>query len=221
MVFGKAVGWGLTSAVTGTMLVKFGLGVTAMAAAAVQAVVLLGFMMTKERRGERRLLLGDQLDRDLLPDDPDIYAVGLYADFVVFSLVAVFLGSEREEEIRLRDELEERARQVTDLNDMGDLLQASVNLEEAYEIVTHGVQKLFPAESGALGMLKGSSQFLENVLFWGDPPPAGPPVFESEDCWALRRGHVHYVEDPRRAPICRHLVEESAAGEAALVSSNR
>ena len=55
LVFGKAVGWGLTAAVTGTMLVKFGLGVTAIAAAAVQAVVLLGFMLTVERRGERRL----------------------------------------------------------------------------------------------------------------------------------------------------------------------
>jgi PAT family beta-lactamase induction signal transducer AmpG len=55
MVFGKAIGWGLTSAVTGTMLVKFGLGVTAIAAAAVQTVVLLGFMLTLERRGERRL----------------------------------------------------------------------------------------------------------------------------------------------------------------------
>jgi PAT family beta-lactamase induction signal transducer AmpG len=55
MVFGKAIGWGLTSAVSGTMLVKFGLGPTAMAAAAVQTVVLLGFMLTMERRGERRL----------------------------------------------------------------------------------------------------------------------------------------------------------------------
>jgi PAT family beta-lactamase induction signal transducer AmpG len=55
MVFGKAIGWGITSAVTGTMLVTFGLGVTAIAAAAVQAVVLLGFMLTMERRGERRL----------------------------------------------------------------------------------------------------------------------------------------------------------------------
>lgn len=55
MVFGKAIGWGITSAVTGTMLVKFGLGVTAIAAAAVQTVVLLGFMLTMERRGERRL----------------------------------------------------------------------------------------------------------------------------------------------------------------------
>jgi PAT family beta-lactamase induction signal transducer AmpG len=55
MVFGKAIGWGVTSAVTGSMLVTVGLGVTAMAAAIVQAVVLLGFMMTMERRGERRL----------------------------------------------------------------------------------------------------------------------------------------------------------------------
>ncbi len=55
MVFGKAIGWAVTSAITGTMLVTFGLGVTAIAAAAVQAVVLLGFMLTVERRGERRL----------------------------------------------------------------------------------------------------------------------------------------------------------------------
>ncbi len=55
MVFGKAIGWGLTSAVTGTMLVTFGLGPTAIAAAAVQAIILLGFMLTLERHGERRL----------------------------------------------------------------------------------------------------------------------------------------------------------------------
>lgn len=55
MVFGKAIGWGLTSAVAGTLLVEFGLGVTAIASAIVQGVVLLGFMLTMERRGERRL----------------------------------------------------------------------------------------------------------------------------------------------------------------------
>ena len=55
MVFGKAIGWGLTSAVAGTLLVNFGLGVTAIVAAVVQTVVLLGFMLTKERRGEKRL----------------------------------------------------------------------------------------------------------------------------------------------------------------------
>ncbi len=181
-----------------------------------------GGLLATSLSGILYLLGRSWVDRGLLPDDPDVYAVGLYADFVVFSLVGVFLGSEREEEIRLHNELEERARQVTDLNDMGDLLQASVNLEEAYEIVTHGVQKLFPDESGALGMHKGSSQFLENVLFWGDGEPSGPPVFEPEDCWALRRGHVHFVEDPRRAPLCQHLgeaaVDDTGAVEESLSS---
>ena len=55
MVFGKAIGWALTSAVAGSMLVVFGMGVTAIVAAIVQAVVLLGFMLAVERRGERRL----------------------------------------------------------------------------------------------------------------------------------------------------------------------
>jgi PAT family beta-lactamase induction signal transducer AmpG len=55
MVFGKAIGWGTTSAVTGIMLVKYGMGVTAIVAAAVQTIVLLAFMLTMERRGERRL----------------------------------------------------------------------------------------------------------------------------------------------------------------------
>ncbi len=55
MVFGKAIGWAVTSAVTGTMLVKFGLSVTAITAAAVQACILLGFILTLERRGERRM----------------------------------------------------------------------------------------------------------------------------------------------------------------------
>ena len=55
MVFGKAMGWAITSAVTGTMLVTVGLGATAIVAAAVQGIILLGFMLTMERRGERRL----------------------------------------------------------------------------------------------------------------------------------------------------------------------
>ncbi|MGI9221927.1 MAG: MFS transporter [Woeseiaceae bacterium] len=58
MVFGKAIGWGLTSAIAGTLLVKYGIGVTAITAAVVQGVVLLGFMLTRERRGERRLPWG-------------------------------------------------------------------------------------------------------------------------------------------------------------------
>jgi PAT family beta-lactamase induction signal transducer AmpG len=55
MAFGKAVGWGISSAVSGLLLVTVGLGVTAMIAAAVSGVVFLAFALVLERDGERRL----------------------------------------------------------------------------------------------------------------------------------------------------------------------
>ncbi len=55
MAFGKAVGWGISSAVSGVLLVNFGLAVTALVAAAVTGVILLAFVFVREREGERRL----------------------------------------------------------------------------------------------------------------------------------------------------------------------
>jgi Zn-finger nucleic acid-binding protein len=55
MAFGKAVGWGATAAVSGVLLVTTGLGTTALFAAIVSAVVLVGFACVRERDGERRL----------------------------------------------------------------------------------------------------------------------------------------------------------------------
>ena len=59
MAFGKAVGWGIASAASGLLLVTAGLAVTAMVAAAVSGIVLLGFALVLERDGERRLPWSD------------------------------------------------------------------------------------------------------------------------------------------------------------------
>ena len=55
MSFGKAVGWAATSAVSGVMLVSFGLKTTALAAAIVSSVFFLAFIFVLERPGERKL----------------------------------------------------------------------------------------------------------------------------------------------------------------------
>ncbi len=55
MSFGKAVGWGVTSAVSGVLLVTVGLKVTAIVGASVAAAVLLAFVFVLEREGERKL----------------------------------------------------------------------------------------------------------------------------------------------------------------------
>ncbi len=55
MSFGKAAGWALTSAVSGILLVSFGMKITAIVAAAVAGMVLLCFVLVLERKGERTL----------------------------------------------------------------------------------------------------------------------------------------------------------------------
>ena len=55
MSFGKAIGWAVTSAISGVLLVTFGMEVTAIAAGMAAAFILLVFVFVLERPGERLL----------------------------------------------------------------------------------------------------------------------------------------------------------------------
>ena len=59
MSFGKAIGWGVTSALSGFLLMNYGMHVTAIAAAVVSAVIFLAFTTVVERQGERKLPWSD------------------------------------------------------------------------------------------------------------------------------------------------------------------
>jgi MFS transporter, PAT family, beta-lactamase induction signal transducer AmpG len=54
MMFGKAIGWASSAAVSGVLLSTMGLGPTAVLGAVVCGVVFLGFFYIREREGERR-----------------------------------------------------------------------------------------------------------------------------------------------------------------------
>jgi len=83
--------------------------------------------------------------------------------------------------------LEARSRETTVLAEMGDLLLSCLTAEEAYAVIGAVTPKLFPAASGALGVLGPSRNLVEIVVSWGDPPPADP-LFAPDRCWALWRG---------------------------------
>jgi PAT family beta-lactamase induction signal transducer AmpG len=55
MSFGKAVGWAVTSSVTGTLLVLFGMKLTALVCAGGAAVIFVYLVMVRERHTERLL----------------------------------------------------------------------------------------------------------------------------------------------------------------------
>ncbi len=55
MSFGKAVGWGVTAAVSGVLVTTWGLQATAIIAAIVASIPLLVILFVRERKGERAL----------------------------------------------------------------------------------------------------------------------------------------------------------------------
>jgi diguanylate cyclase (GGDEF)-like protein/PAS domain S-box-containing protein len=102
------------------------------------------------------------------------------------------------------NELERHNREITLLNELGTHLHTCLTTEEAYTAVADYPQMLFPAESGALYVLSPSRTSVEAVAVWGEFL-TGEQVFAPDECWALRRGKMHLVEDPRTGQVCPHL----------------
>jgi len=100
--------------------------------------------------------------------------------------------------------LQQRTTEITLLSHLGTLLHACLTVEEAFKVVTQFGTQLFPGESGALYILSPSRNVLESAATWGDFP-AGEQVFPPDDCWGLRSGRMHYVEESGSAVRCRHL----------------
>ena len=102
------------------------------------------------------------------------------------------------------DDLMERNRAVGQLSEMGTLLQGCLDADEAYRVISQFGPRLFPLDSGALYLFTVSRDLLEPVAAWGDAGLA-QQVFVPNDCWALRRGHMHVVQDPAAGPVCGHV----------------
>ena len=123
-----------------------------------------------------------------------------------FAKVTQDITERREaEKIRLEARaLEERTNEITLLSGMASLLQACLTSEEAFSIIGQFAARLFTAESGALYILSPSRNAVEEASVWGDHQ-IGEKVFPPEDCWALRGGHMHYVDESGKAVLCRHV----------------
>jgi diguanylate cyclase (GGDEF)-like protein/PAS domain S-box-containing protein len=104
----------------------------------------------------------------------------------------------------LVQEAEAWNRQMALFNEMSDVLQSCQTSEEAFEAIGHFVPKLFPADAGALYLLQNSKNLLSPVTAWGQPPPANES-FAPDDCWAMRGGRAHRVDDPASALLCKHI----------------
>ena len=123
-----------------------------------------------------------------------------------FGKVTGDITERREAETARREAraLQQRATEITLLSQLGTLLHACLTTDEAFKVFGQFAPRLFPSESGALYILSPSRNVMESASVWGDFP-AGEQVFPPDDCWALRSGRMHYVDEPGSAVRCLHL----------------
>jgi diguanylate cyclase (GGDEF)-like protein/PAS domain S-box-containing protein len=90
------------------------------------------------------------------------------------------------------------------LGDLGNLLRACASIDEAYRVIGRAAPQIFPNLNGALYVLNPSRKILGAVSHWGRLVP-DERTFAAADCWGLRTGRVHWVDDTRAGLVCRHL----------------
>lgn len=102
------------------------------------------------------------------------------------------------------EEMKRRNERIAIVNEMGDLLQSCHTLDEAYPIIQRSLTQLFPTESGAMYLLSPSKDVVEAIASWGGLA-ADEASFARDECWAMRRGRAHRVDDIKNNLLCAHI----------------
>ncbi|PPU78134.1 diguanylate cyclase [Xanthomonas sp. NCPPB 1638] len=97
------------------------------------------------------------------------------------------------------------------------LLQSCVSAEEALEVTSRTLASLLPGIAGSVYLLRASQDRAEAISHWGEPLVQSAPHLLPEQCWALRRGQPHTVDDLRRDALCGHL--QIPEGDAVLATA--
>jgi diguanylate cyclase (GGDEF)-like protein len=110
----------------------------------------------------------------------------------------------------LLEESRAQARAITQISELGSLLQACASRDEAFRIIPERLRELFPGTSGAISVLSTSKNRAESQAEWGPSAPADQ-IFTPEQCWALRRGCSHVHPGGESALRCPHLGSDGAS----------
>ena len=152
------------------------------------------------------------------PNESLLLLQGFMSTVTITGLIVAALVSERHEiETALRQsndrlkrgvgELKQHNDKMILLNEMGDLLQSCSTAEEAYTIISQFGERLFMEESGAICMINNSRNLVETAVVWGKHPPR-QDIFTLNECWALRRGKIHLLNESGLELLCQHLTAQ-------------
>ena len=109
---------------------------------------------------------------------------------------------------QLAGNLEQIERSSADLQTLGrytGLLQSCANPEEALDISARTLEALMPNVAGSVYLLRASNDRAENIVSWGTPLIETSAFLVPSDCWAIRRGQPHVIDDLLRDASCPHI----------------
>lgn len=105
-------------------------------------------------------------------------------------------------------ELKRHDRENTQLSEMSSYLQVCRSTDELYPVISFYSKQLFAGHSGLVCLINASRSLVETIVEWGHSHDS-ETLFTLEDCWSLRQGKVHSVDDPHNGLLCRHLKTKS------------
>ncbi|MBU0482383.1 MAG: diguanylate cyclase [Proteobacteria bacterium] len=109
------------------------------------------------------------------------------------------------------ERLEQRNREISILNKMGESLQACQTQEEAFAVISETMRSLFPQAAGALCTCK-DGQEVGRVDSWNNYPAEEPATFQHGECQALRKGRrTVCMPEMRDGQPCSHLKKRDLA----------
>lgn len=106
---------------------------------------------------------------------------------------------------RMASRLEVRDRRAARLHELSQLMQTASDAAEAIDFFERLTPVLFPGGSGSLHTISPSRVDLETRAIFGPDTTRNREIVRPEDCWALRKGSSHVVDDVGQTIVCAHL----------------
>ncbi len=148
-----------------------------------------------------------------------VVVIGIFVSLAILGSLLSMVGREARRARRLEQETrnalvtleasvgqrEHLAEQRRILGAFAGLLHSCQTVAEALDVAGNALAQLVPNGAGVCYVMRASQNLLELNALFGTHGSEFPDAMRPDQCWALRRGHLHAFDPTRPTARCEHL----------------